>query len=57
MEDLNRALTLMEQAVASTSNTHPEFAMYLDHLGNVLLDKFERAGLTEDMNRAITIKK
>ena len=54
MDDLNRAITTNEQAVASTPEDHPNRACNLNDLGNALQSRFERTGSMDDLNRAIT---
>ena len=54
MDDLDRAITAIEQAVTSTADNHPDRVMYLNNLGNVLQSRFERTGSMDDLNRAIT---
>src|SRR5579871_6687221 len=54
MDDLNRAITMNEQAVAWTPEDHPNRGAMLTNLGNVLQRRFDRTGSMDDLNRAIT---
>ena len=53
-DDLDRAIMMEEQAIASTPDDHPVRAGYLNNLGNVLQSRFERTGSMDDLDRAIT---
>ena len=54
MDDLDRAITMNEQAVASTPDDHPDRAGRLNNLGIALQSRFERTGSMDDLDRAIT---
>jgi len=50
MDDLDRAITTNEEAVASTPDDNPYRAAGLNNLGNVLQSRFERTGSMDDLN-------
>src|SRR5438876_551012 len=54
VDDLDRAITTNEQAVASTPDDHPDHAEFRNNLGNALHCRFERTGSMDDLDRAIT---
>lgn len=59
MKDLDRAITAIEQAVASIPEDHPDHphrAGRLNNLGNVLQRRFECTGSIDDLERAITMQ-
>ena len=56
MDDLNRAITMNEQAVTSTPEDHPNRGRTLNNFGSALQSRFERTGSMDDLNRAITTK-
>ena len=45
MDDLDRAITTNEQAVASTPDDHPNRAMYLNNLGIALAEPIRADGI------------
>jgi tetratricopeptide (TPR) repeat protein len=53
-DDLDRAITMEEEAIASTPDDHSVRAGYLNNLGNVLQRRFELTGSMNDLDRAIT---
>jgi hypothetical protein len=55
-KDLDRAVAIMERAIESTPDGHPDLATHLNNLGNALKSRFEHTGSIEDLNRAITKK-
>lgn len=55
MDDLDRVVTTMELAVASTPDGHHHHAGRLNHLGNILRIRFERMGSIDDLDRGITM--
>jgi hypothetical protein len=52
--DLNRAIDVADMAVASTPQDHPDRAGRLSNLGYPLGRRFERTGLIDDLNRALS---
>ena len=56
MDDLDRGITMMERANASTADDHPDCAKYLNDFGFALQSRFERTGSMSDLDRAITTK-
>lgn len=55
VDDLNRAIEVQEEAVASAPND-PNLAAFLNNLGNVLQSRYEQLGDLEDLNLAIENK-
>ena len=58
MDDLNVAITILEEAVKSTPREHLALAPRLASLGNALLLRFEKteSGVMDDLNKAIARK-
>ena len=52
-EDLDRAITMNEKAVASRPIDHPDRSALLCHLAGTLLRRFLKTGSTDYVNRAI----
>ena len=55
-DDIDRAITMEEHAVASTPDDHPDRGIYFNNLGIALQSRFEWTGSMEDLNRAIKSK-
>jgi tetratricopeptide (TPR) repeat protein/CHAT domain-containing protein len=55
MDDLNRAVEIVDQAVRATPLDHPDRAGQLSSLGNLLGRRFERTGAMDDLNRAVEV--
>jgi hypothetical protein len=55
-DDLDHAIMLIEQAVRSTPIDHPEYAIWLNNLGNALQRRFERTGSKDDLDYTILTK-
>ncbi|KAB5581191.1 CHAT domain-containing protein [Coniochaeta sp. 2T2.1] len=55
MADLEEAITVARQAVASTPDDHPDRAGRLNNLGNKLESRYERTGAMADVEEAITV--
>ena len=53
--DLDRAIGLVEDAVAATDPNHPNRAMYLSGLGLYLRARFELSGSSDDLNQAVDV--
>ena len=53
MYDLNRAITLNEQAVTFTPKDHPNLYARLSNLGDSLQSRYQQTGSMDDLNRAI----
>ena len=53
--DLDRAISVCEEALAATPRDHPYRARRLSNLGAALQTRFERAGSMADLDRAITV--
>jgi tetratricopeptide (TPR) repeat protein len=53
MADLDRALTLWQDAVQRTPTDSPNRAMILNSLGNGLSDRYRRTGWVDDLDAAI----
>jgi hypothetical protein len=56
VDDLDQAITLKEQAVASTPPDHPDRVERFNSLGSALQRRFERTGSMNDLVQAITSK-
>jgi hypothetical protein len=54
MNDLDRAITMNEQAVTSTPEDYPNRSVMLHCLGSMLQRRFEKTGSMDDLNQAIT---
>src|SRR5204862_3524965 len=57
MNDLDRAIMSSEQAVKFEPDDHPECAIYLYNLGNVLQTRFEHIRSMDDFDQAIMTMK
>jgi methyl coenzyme M reductase subunit C-like uncharacterized protein (methanogenesis marker protein 7) len=55
MADLNRTVSVADEAVTATLHDHPDQAMYLNNLGNGLGRRFKRTGSIADLNRAVNV--
>jgi hypothetical protein len=53
IDDLNRAITLHEGAVAVTPNDHSDYSTYLSHLSSALRSRFDKTGSVDDLYQAI----
>src|SRR5213076_2663743 len=56
IEDLNGAILTIEQAVETTSDTHPDCAMYLSNLGRALQSRFTWTGSMDDLDHSIATR-
>ena len=56
MEDLNRAIDVVEQALAATPAGHPDRATILTTLGDARRDRYERFGEMDDLDRVIEVR-
>lgn len=54
IEDLNRAISFQEEAVASSPHD-PNQAAFLNNLGNVLQTRYDQLGELEDLDHAIDV--
>lgn len=52
IDDLERAIETMEQAVESIPKNHPSRAKYLNTLGEASKTLFEHVGSVDDLNHA-----
>ena len=55
MADLDRAVSLFQQAVAATPDGHPDRARRLSNLGGALRDRYEHTRDPADLDRAIDL--
>ena len=53
MDDLDRATTTMEQAIAFTPKDHPNHVGMLSNMSGTWLIRFDRTGSVDDLDRAI----
>ena len=56
LENLNRAITIYEQAIELSSEDNPNYAGFLNNLGNALEARFENIESMENLDRVITMK-
>ena len=56
VDDLDRAITMREQAIASTPDDHPDRVWWLNNMGVTLQSRFERTESMDDLERAISMK-
>jgi len=55
MTDLEEAIQIARQAVASTLKDYSDLAMYLNNLGSWLGGRYERTGDMTDLEEAIQV--
>ncbi|KAJ7835224.1 CHAT domain-containing protein [Mycena leptocephala] len=53
LDDLNKSVSIREDAVCLTPDGHPEKPSLLNNLGNSLLTWFEQLGDLEDLNKSV----
>jgi len=53
MADLDRAVSVADEAVTATPRDHPDRAMYLNNLGIWLVTRFEHTGSIVDLDRSV----
>ena len=53
--DLDQSIAVVQEAVNSSPEGHPDRAEYLPGLGIALLRRFEHTGSLEDLNRAVNV--
>jgi hypothetical protein len=56
LEDLNKSVSIREDAVHLTPDGHTDTPSILNNLGNSLLKRFERLGDLEDLNKSVSIR-
>src|SRR5262245_10182416 len=55
IEDLNKAVSMMEQVIEMTSRESISLGGKLGNFGAMLRKRFERTGLMDDLNRAVEV--
>jgi len=57
MDDLNAAITAVEEAIRLTLERTSEACKYLNNLSIALLSRFKRTNVVGDLERAVTMEK
>jgi hypothetical protein len=55
LSDMNKSISLKEEAVRLTADGHPDKPSRLNNLGISLLRRFERLGDLSDMNKSVSV--